>query len=230
MSDEEFHRFLERHAPDYNRPPEPPREEMWAAIRTRLPDRDGREGSGGKAPADGTAISLERARRRRTARRWMPWALGVGVAATLTVGFGLGRVTRGTPPAPRPTGLGAAVTHASGGVDGTASAPVRLAAAGHLGEAEAMLTFYRAADREADRAATADWARELLVTTRLLLDSRAGDDPALATLLQDLELVLVQITAAGGEPEDRSLIEDGIEQKQLLPKLRTASNEELVSL
>jgi hypothetical protein len=37
------------------------------------------------------------------------------------------------------------------------------------------------------------WARDLLTTTRLLLDSPAGADPARRELLETLELVLVQI-------------------------------------
>ena len=57
------------------------------------------------------------------------------------------------------------------------------------------------------------------------MDARAGDDPALAMLLGDLELVLVQIVAAGSEGSDeRELIEESMEQRQLLTKLRTASS------
>ena len=209
MSDD-FERFIEKAAPEYNRPPEPPREEMWAVIRTRLP-----------APGSGERLDLGARRaekqRRGRAARWTPWAVGLAAAATLAVGFGLGRITGDRAPA---------------GVVPVAAAPadqpsqsVRLAAADHLGEAEALLTFYRTAHADADRAATAEWAQDLLSKTRMMMDARAGADPALAMLLGDLELVLVQIVAAGGEGGDeQELIEESMEQRQLLSKLRTVSS------
>lgn len=216
MSNDEFERFLERHARDYNPPPEPPREEMWAEIRHRLPRKD-----------QGGGDALSRQRRKRAGRlRWAP-LVGIGIAATLALGFGLGRIT-GVSPAGS-GGPGAPVASRVA-VDAGVTPSVRLAAAGHLGEAEAMLTFYRTAEQDADRAATAEWARELLSTTRLLLDSRAGEDAVLAALLVDLELVLVQIAASGGDPEERGLVEDGIERSQLLPKLRTASGGDMMAL
>ena len=49
-----------------------------------------------------------------------------------------------------------------------------------------------------------------------------AEDPELAALLEDLELVLVQIANAGPDG-DQELIEQGIRQQQLLPKLRTAA-------
>ena len=210
MSDE-FDRFIEKVGPEYNRPPEPPREEMWAAIRERLPEA---------RRQDALDLGARRAHRerRRGLRQWTPWAIGVAAAATLAVGFGLGRVSSvRVPPA--------AESVAAAPADALTSPSVRLAAEDHLGEAEALLTFYRTARLEADRAATARWAQELLSTTRMMMDSRAGDDPALAMLLGDLELVLVQIVAADIEGGDeRELIEDGMEQRQLLSKLRTASS------
>lgn len=219
MTSDDFERFIEKAAPDYNAPPEPPREEMWAAIRERLPRAERRR----EAPAlDIGERRAAREGRRRRMRRWTPWAIGIATAATLAVGFGLGRLTTDAVPGDR-----GPATVAGGGAseERVPSRSVRLAAAHHLGEAEALLTFYRTAQQEGDRVATAHWARELLSTTRLMLDARAGQDPALAQLLGDLELVLVQIVAAGAEPEDdRELIEDSMEQRQLLAKLRTASS------
>lgn len=215
MSSDEFERFIEKAAPEYNVPPEPPREQMWAAIRERLPRPDRRRDAAG---LDLRARRAARDRHRRL-RQWTPWAIGIATAATLAVGFGLGRLTTDSAPA------AGAVAIAAAEEERAPSRSVRLAAAHHLGEAEALLTFYRTAQQEGDRVATAHWARELLSTTRLMLDARAGQDPALAQLLGDLELVLVQIVAAGAEPEDdRDLIEDSMEQRQLLAKLRTASS------
>lgn len=215
MKNEEFERLIEKAAPEYNDPPAPPTEAMWAVIRERLP-RPERRLDGGALDLDARRAGRER---RRRLRQWTPWAIGIATAATLAVGFGLGRLTT----VPAPTGAGDVVPVAS--EDRAPSRSVRLAAAGHLGEVEALLTFYRTAQQEGDRAATAQWARELLSTTRLMLDARAGDDPSLAVLLEDLELVLVQIVAAGAEGgNEQELIEESMEQRQLLAKLRTASS------
>lgn len=208
MSDD-FDRFVDRVAPDYNRPPDPPREEMWAVIRTRLP----------AARRDPLDLDARRAKleRRRRLRRFTPWAIGIATAATLAVGFGLGRLS-----GDRPVGGAEPVVARA---EAAPSASVRLAAADHLGEAEALLTFYRTAGLEADRGATARWAQDLLSTTRMMMDARAGADPAIALLLADLELVLVQIVAAGEESlGERDLIEETMERRQLLPKLRNASS------
>lgn len=198
MKQEELERRITESARDYNEPPEPPREEMWAAIRPALPR--------GQRP-------------RRPVRRlpaWTPWA--VGLAAMMVAGFGLGRVTGPTAAGPGPM----ASTEGESAESGP-SLSVRMAAADHLGEAEALLTLFRSTGRSEDRAVTARWARDLLITTRVMIDSRAGSDPALAQLLADLELVLVQIASATADRESRELIEDGIEERQLLVKLRSAT-------
>ncbi|MFW5951889.1 MAG: hypothetical protein ACOCVZ_07230 [Gemmatimonadota bacterium] len=205
--DRKEQRMLEL-ARTYNEPPEPPREEMWAAIREALPRTD----PGGESSRGRLDLDARRARRRLDGvRRWAPWALGLAAAASLAVGFGLGRITQ-SPDAAAPPAVAA---------DGETSLPMRLAAAEHLGEAEAMLTLFRSADRSEDRAATAAWARDLLGTTRMLIDSRASQDPEMARLLADLELVLVQIAMAAESPTEHELIEDGIEERQLLTKLRS---------
>lgn len=199
MTQEELERMMDA-ARDYNEPPETPREEMWAVIRTALP----------RASDDLAARRAARARNR--VRRWTPWTIGLAAAATLAVGFGLGRLTREPTPPPPPVAAGRPAP----------SLPARMAAAEHMSDAEALLTMFRVDEGADDRAATVDWARDLLSTTRMLLDSRVAEDPEMASLLADLELVLVQIANAGGT-EDHELIEDGIRQQQLLAKLRTAA-------
>lgn len=196
MTEEELQRMIDA-ARDYNQPPETPREEMWAVIRQSLPT----------ATDD---LAARRAARTPGALRWTPWAIGLAAAATLAVGFGLGRLTREPAPAPGPVG-----------VESSASLPARIAAAEHMSNAEALLIMYRSGEPAADRAATADWAQDLLATTRILLDSRVAEDPAMASLLADLELVLVQIANAG--TDDHELVEEGIRQQQLMAKLRTAA-------
>ena len=69
------------------------------------------------------------------------------------------------------------------------------------------------------------WGRDVLTSTRLLLDSPAGDDPRLRALLDDLELVLVQVIQLSGAPleaDERALIDRALEERDLLPRIRTA--------
>ncbi len=218
MTDEKFEEFLQEAAQAYNRPPEPPREEMWSRIR------EARE-----------VVPIEGAGRRRTAR-WVRW--GTGIAAVLALGVALGRLTA---PGPRevaietdapaagvvPGAEGGGPTLPSAARDAQASRAVRLATTRHLNESEAFLTLFRAqaSQGRVDNTTTMR-AKQLLSSTRLRLDSRAAKDPQLRDLLQDLELVLAQIArldATDGvtDAAEREFCDQGIEQKQLLPRLRT---------
>jgi hypothetical protein len=72
------------------------------------------------------------------------------------------------------------------------------------------------------------WSKDLLSTTRLLLDSPAGADPQLRALLEDLELVLVQLSqlpaddATQEAKQEVEMVTDAIEEGGVLPKIRTA--------
>jgi hypothetical protein len=220
MKQDELERRMLSAARDYNEPPEPPREEMWAVVRKAIPAGDEETGS----------LDLDARRRARRTRdrlrSWSPWVVGLAAAAALAVGFGLGRITGDGVVAsgPEAVATGEAPGRSAPSTPAGGSLPVRVAAASHISEAEAMLTLFRSSDRPDDRAATARWARDLLSTTRLLMDSRVAEDPELSELLSDLELVLVQIVGATGEV-DEELIEEGIRERQLLTKLRTAAAE-----
>jgi hypothetical protein len=105
----------------------------------------------------------------------------------------------------------------------------QLAARQTLVQAEALLTTYRRAeDGQRDPAAmqqAARWSRDVLSSTRLLLDSPASRDPRLRQLLTDLELVLAQIVQLSGAPlqaGERELIERALHERDLLPRLRSA--------
>jgi hypothetical protein len=100
-----------------------------------------------------------------------------------------------------------------------------------LAQAEALLTTYRRADEVAgahdqeSMMQAARWARDVLSSTRLLLDSPASRDPQLRALLADLELVLAQIVQLSGTPlqtGERELIERAMRDRDLLPRLRSA--------
>ncbi len=104
----------------------------------------------------------------------------------------------------------------------------RLAAQQTLGQAEMLLTSFRAEARAGavDPQVTA-WAGDVLSSTRLLLDSPAGRDPRLRGLLEDLELVLTQIVQLRATPADSSsaetdLIDHALQQRDLMLRLRSA--------
>lgn len=194
MKDDRFERWLEDAARDYRRPPGTPREELWGRI-----------------------VAARAARRRRLGvLRW-----GVGIAAVLAVGVAIGRwsAIRGG----RGSGGESAV---AGAVDQAPSLAYRLAAAQYLTRAEALLTGFRAETRAGEPAGQfSRQARDLLATTRLMLDSPAARDVRLKGLLEDLELVLAQIAQlpAHGDREDVQLINQGLEQRSVLLRLRTTS-------
>jgi hypothetical protein len=66
-------------------------------------------------------------------------------------------------------------------------------------------------------------ARDLLSTTRLLLDSGV-ESPALRELLQDLELVLAQVvrlpqSPAAGDDDGAHYVSEAVAQRYVLPRL-----------
>ncbi|HEU4748337.1 MAG TPA: hypothetical protein VFS56_07525, partial [Gemmatimonadaceae bacterium] len=160
---------------DFNDPPPPPLEEMWAVI----------EAEHFKSRA-ATPISSR-------ARSLAPW---LAAAATLVLGIGIGRgLPTGANPAQQ--GTSTAVATRDPGLEASVSPEVdayREQANQYLGQTAALLISLPAAgaDDQSD-ARFAGKASDLLVTTRLLMDSPAAQDPKLRGLLEDLELVLVQI-------------------------------------
>ena len=104
----------------------------------------------------------------------------------------------------------------------------RFAVLEHMARTEVLLTSFRAQTRAtgSDRTAEAQFAslsRELLRNTRLLLATGPGDDPTLTHLLEDLELVLMQISqyTAEGRRGDLDAINQSLERRNVLPKLRS---------
>ncbi|HUQ48872.1 MAG TPA: hypothetical protein VM053_11630 [Gemmatimonadaceae bacterium] len=95
----------------------------------------------------------------------------------------------------------------------------------HLEDAEALLTSYSLEGRDSKMDAQfAGWAKGLLSSTRLLLDSPAGDDPRRARLLQDLELILAQIVqlSPNAAATDRELVQGSIQNGHVMTRLRSA--------
>lgn len=136
------------------------------------------------------------------------------------------RPSRPTAPARRPTRPDAPPA-AEPGPNRPAEARdlYRLASVQMLAQAEALLVDYRsgrAAGRD-DAGEIGLWTRDVLASTRLLLGSPAARDPATRSLLEDLELVLAQIVHhTGADPIEGDMIDRSIEERDLIPRLRTA--------
>ena len=116
----------------------------------------------------------------------------------------------------------------SNGAIGRTRSIYRLAAAQTLAQAEMLLTSFRTETRSGGSVDTQviTWAGDVLSSTRLLLDSPAGRDPNLRPLLEDLELVLAQIVQlrdapAGAAGGDADLIDHALQQRDIMPRLRT---------
>ena len=211
--DDPFDEFLRDAAQDYQRPPETPREEIWARIEAARRAQAVSE----TLLASPDAVDLAE-------RRWQRWRrFGGGgliaLAAVLILGIAVGRwsiAPTGTAPTPAPTGQ----PSTDRGTRQTTLA-ARLAAVEHLTQVEALLTDYQSGRVDAEFQGL---ARELLVRTRLWLDADRIDDPRLRGLLEDLELVLVQIALlpSDGQTEERALIDDGLAERQIRPRLRNA--------
>lgn len=75
--------------------------------------------------------------------------------------------------------------------------------------------------------ALASRAGDLLIQTHLLLDSRAGNDPTLHKLLEDLELVLAQVARLNVQRSktDLQLIHQAITVRDVLPRVHDAAVE-----
>ncbi len=191
MNHDELEPGLRAMAGDYRQPPAPEREAMWRAIQVR------RRG----AAAAGSRV-LPMARRR--------WALPVGLAALLALGFGLGRWSATTSSAVTAPAARADLVH-------------QVAAADYLGRVEMFLTDFRAgAQASPEDQAVSIQARRLLGTTRLLLDTPVGDDRRLRPLLEDLELVLAQIAQLPAGPAgELDLINEGLDRQGTLARLRS---------
>jgi hypothetical protein len=201
VTDDRFEEFLKEAAADYHRPPETPREEIWARVqearRANQADRFTIRPAG------------------RPAIRWLAWP--AAIAALLLLGIGIGRLSV------RHSNHGAGEDLAA--VRQTSDLALTLAATQHLSRTEAFLTgFRREAATEQASAQFSATAGDLLMNTRLLLDSPQLTDPSMRLLLEDLELILAQINqlAAEGPSARPGFITEGLNQRGLLPRLRSA--------
>jgi len=208
MDDNRFDELIRDLPRSFNAPPEPPLDEMWTTI----------EDAHFNAPVP---ISP---RRGLTSRA--PW---LAAAAALVVGVGIGRYlpSGGTPAENAPSPSAITANPASPASDTSAVADAyRDQTNRYLGQAAALLISLPAKDANGRTdAAFATRATDLLVTTRLLIDSpAAAQDPRLHSLLEDLELVLVQVARLRSEKNksDLDLIHQAVEQGDVLSRLNSA--------
>jgi hypothetical protein len=217
QSDPHFDAWVAKMARRLNAPNAAPRAEMWDAIQAAR--KTARDAQAGLVPG---VTPLRRSLRLMSV-----------IAAALLLGIAIDRLAlrrvgepsvASVPPTPRDSA--------------DPQRLYRLAAAQTLTQAEALLVAYRASEVPDRNPTTArqlgSWGRQVLSSTRLLLDSPAGSDPQLRPLLDDLELVLVQIIQLSGAPLDaseralmdrareRALIDGALQDRNLLPRIRNA--------
>jgi hypothetical protein len=208
MDENRFDEVLSDLPRSFNSPPEAPLDEMWAVIE------NAHFNSPAAVPRSGGMTSPG------------PW---LAAAAALVIGVGIGHYVplggksqRSDSPA-----LAVASTRPlAPGADTSAIADAyRDQTSNYLGQAAALLISLppQNANGKTD-AAFAGKAADLLVTTRLLIDSPAAQDPKLRSLLEDLELVLVQIARLRGERNrgDLDLIHQAVEQGDVISRLNSA--------
>ena len=193
MNDNDLDRLLraERDAV----PPAAPRDEMWEAIAARR---------------QGKVVPITEARRTRPLLQW-----SIGIAAILTLGFALGRLSNNG---------GTAVPVVATTEDRGPSAALAGATMQHLNRTETFLTGFRMeAGMSQPDTALVSGARELLSTTRLLLDTPDQSDPRMRALLEELETVLVQVAQLRNEPqEEAKLLARQLDEQGVLPRLRVS--------
>jgi len=145
------------------------------------------------------------------------------LAAMLVLGFGVGQM------APRFLGTGA--PQARGSSEGeiamrtvsSQEVPFVGVATDYLEQVTALLVTLAAQSRDGKSLEySATQARDLLATTRLLMDAPQRLEPHLQGLLEDLELVLAQIARLPAKPDapDVYLIDQALDQRDVIPRLR----------
>jgi hypothetical protein len=212
MTDERLQELMDEAAKSYRVPKAPPLEAMWARIEHEHFDApahaDGAHGGGTRHPRVGP----------RPSRRWA--APLIGIAATLLLGIGIGRYTAAPVPSDAVADAGLpAATEVLPVPD-----PLQRTTFDYLDAAEVLLASMPRDATGMNVRFVAD-ARQLLSTTRLLLDSPLGEDPQLRAVLEDLELVLAQMARLRAAPRDEELtfIADAVSERDVVPRLRTVA-------
>jgi len=214
MSEDRFEKLMRDAAETFHRPPEaPPLDEMWAEIEAR---------SGLRAvPPIESVTPITAARRGFRVPTWF------AAAATLVIGIGIGRVSTsvGHTAVQQQPPVAVAPDNAVPSADTLLDRPYAIEASQYLGQTAALLTSLGSDAKSASNNVQLSMrASDLLARTRLLMDSPAANEPAMRDLLEDLELVLAQVVRLRGTGTriDLDIINRALEQRDVIPRLRTA--------
>jgi hypothetical protein len=192
MNDEQFERLMKDAAETYNRPSAAPMDQMWMSIEA--------EAFGTKRHA--TSIG------RLVANPWLR------MAAVLVIGIAIGRGMQRPAPVPVPTASSTEIADS-----------YQLTTDRYLGQTVALLVqLPRQLQSGHTDSAFITRANQSLTTLRLLMDSPAASNPRLRALFEDLELVLVQVVQMprGGSATEAKLIQQAMQQRDVMPRLRDA--------
>jgi len=200
--DEGLARMIREAGTEYRPAPEPRTELMWQRIEARA-----------FAP-----------------RTWIAWNLPLALAAVLMLGLGVGFWAGRRGSAPVEAAAAPANSDGAARLAGTGATPFVGVACNYL-EQMTGLVIAVAGDLRTGQVppGTIVNARELLSTTRLLLDGGV-EDPRFRDLLEDLELVLAQIVhLRDATPAlDAALIAQALDQREVLPRLTSYLNATVV--
>jgi hypothetical protein len=208
MTDDRFEDLMRDAKKTYRSPPNPDFDAMWESI---------------EAAHFGGAIGTTHLRQRSRSVR-LPAAQWLGIAATLVVGIGIGRLSlrldHAAPAAPAVVAFAPVAER----VDASLARPYELETSQYLGQTAALLVSLPADGSRTDPQFEAR-ASDLLTRTRLLIDSPAANDPSMRSLLDDLELVLMQVVRLQGSENrtDLDLIHRALEQRDVISRLRLAA-------
>ena len=196
MTEDRLNELLDDARRTWPKPPEPDYQAMWGRIEQE-------------------AFSGVRKHETRTPS-WLVYA--IGLAATLVIGIGVGRLSMNNEAAV-PT-LAAVSTDT---MTTTVGAYDRVASE-LLGRTVVLLTSLPAEANVGSGERFSNQAIDLLTSTRLLLDSPAASDVRFKSLLEDLELVLAQIAMlqSGRTRQEIDLITDALEERDVVPRIRSA--------
>jgi hypothetical protein len=218
MTDERIEGLINEAAASYRVPKDPPLDAMLARIEREHFDapRAGGDAGGHEATTDVVPLSRPRS---RSPRRWL--APAAGIAATLLVGIGIGRVTAPPVAAELPPFVDATDR---GDSTRLPADPLRRTTSTFLRDAETLLASAPLEANAVDAEFVAT-SRLMLSSTRLLLDSPAAGDPVMRAMLEDLELILAQFARLRSAPraEELTFIADAMDERDVVPRLRTVA-------
>ena len=160
----------------------------------------------------------------REVKRTPTWRAFAGaIAATLVLGVALGRMSVMKDNSSPIASTARAVPARD--VSNATNDPYQRTTQEFLGRAALLLASLPSNGRPGlSDARLNEQAKQLLGTTRLLLDSPVGHEQRMKDLLEDLELVLAQVARLQPQRpgESLTLINEALEERDVVPRIRSA--------